>query len=314
MILKRLQEGKSQRRIEPATTFWRAEEYHQHYYKKHGAGILQAVLEISMAASGYSLPLQSPLPLLSSVQQQKPQCQRLLRPCPPADRLLSELSRDKRRSVIALSEHVDYWDYLGWKDPNSSRAFSDRQNLYAHKMRLASVYTPQVVVNGVAEAVGNNRASIEDAISKTVDERLKRLLVRCQLSPDRRSVKIEVEPFPLARATNAFIANLALTADGIPVRGDFCRWYWLSHCSMTEEAEQVPKNELDRLMADIRACTICQDHLPLGPHPILQVAGSAKILIAGQAPGKKVHESGVPFDDQSGAAAQLAWFNKRAIL
>ncbi|PZM78722.1 MAG: uracil-DNA glycosylase family protein [Candidatus Melainabacteria bacterium] len=53
-------------------------------------------------------------------------------------------------------------------------------------------------------------------------------------------------------------------------------------------------------MADIRACTICQDHLPLGPHPILQVAGSAKILIAGQAPGKKVHESGVPFDDQSG--------------
>jgi len=69
---------------------------------------------------------------------------------------------------------------------------------------------------------------------------------------------------------------------------------------MTEEAEQVPKNELDRLMADIRACTICQDHLPLGPHPILQVAGSAKILIAGQAPGKKVHESGVPFDDQSG--------------
>lgn len=60
------------------------------------------------------------------------------------------------------------------------------------------------------------------------------------------------------------------------------------------------KTKLDSLIFDIKACTICREHLPLGPRPILQVAGSAKILIAGQAPGKKVHESGIPFDDQSG--------------
>ncbi len=59
----------------------------------------------------------------------------------------------------------------------------------------------------------------------------------------------------------------------------------------------MSKNKFDSLISDIRACDICRDHLPLGPRPILQVASSAKILIAGQAPGKKVHESGIPFDD-----------------
>lgn len=60
------------------------------------------------------------------------------------------------------------------------------------------------------------------------------------------------------------------------------------------------KNEgLAGLLADVRACTICRS-LPLGPKPLLQIGGSAKILIAGQAPGRKTHESGVPFDDQSG--------------
>lgn len=62
----------------------------------------------------------------------------------------------------------------------------------------------------------------------------------------------------------------------------------------------MPKSKIDSLLFDIRACTLCQAHLPLGARPILQVAGSAKILIAGQAPGRKVHESGIPFDDQSG--------------
>jgi uracil-DNA glycosylase len=54
------------------------------------------------------------------------------------------------------------------------------------------------------------------------------------------------------------------------------------------------------LLDEIRACTLCEAHLPLGPRPVLQLHPKARILIAGQAPGKKVHESGVPFDDASG--------------
>lgn len=54
------------------------------------------------------------------------------------------------------------------------------------------------------------------------------------------------------------------------------------------------------LLAEIRRCTICEAHLPLGPRPILQVDPRARILVAGQAPGRRVHESGIPFDDPSG--------------
>lgn len=57
---------------------------------------------------------------------------------------------------------------------------------------------------------------------------------------------------------------------------------------------------LQTLLTEVRACTLCAAHLPLGPRPVLQVNASARILIAGQAPGRKVHASGLPFDDPSG--------------
>jgi len=57
---------------------------------------------------------------------------------------------------------------------------------------------------------------------------------------------------------------------------------------------------LDSLLADVRACTICSEHLPHGPRPVLQVTQNTRILIASQAPGRRVHESGIPFDDPSG--------------
>lgn len=60
-------------------------------------------------------------------------------------------------------------------------------------------------------------------------------------------------------------------------------------------------NSLKSLLEDVRACTICRQHLPLGPRPVLQLGSNAGILIAGQAPGQKVHESGIPFNDASGS-------------
>ena len=58
--------------------------------------------------------------------------------------------------------------------------------------------------------------------------------------------------------------------------------------------------DLDQLLAEIRACSICAKHLPLGPRPVLRASATAKLLIIGQAPGTRVHESGVPWDDASG--------------
>lgn len=59
-------------------------------------------------------------------------------------------------------------------------------------------------------------------------------------------------------------------------------------------------NKFDRLLKDIRACEACKAHLPMGPRPVVQAHPSAKLVIVGQAPGLKVHQSGVPWDDASG--------------
>ena len=69
-----------------------------------------------------------------------------------------------------------------------------------------------------------------------------------------------------------------------------------------------PTDSLTGLLAEIRACRICEEHLPLGPRPVVVANASARVLIAGQAPGTRVHESGVPWDDASGDRLR-AWLD-----
>lgn len=89
--------------------------------------------------------------------------------CPPADALLGRVVADAERghlAVYALAFHVDYWDHLGWRDRFSSPVFTERQNAYARRFGLASLYTPQMVVNGEVQAVGSDRGDIESALKK----------------------------------------------------------------------------------------------------------------------------------------------------
>jgi hypothetical protein len=85
--------------------------------------------------------------------------------CPAADKLLGELSRDP--SLITMSLPVDYWDYLGWKDTLALRGHTNRERAYADTRGDREVYTPQVVVNGIAHVLGSDRAAIEQAIAQT---------------------------------------------------------------------------------------------------------------------------------------------------
>jgi hypothetical protein len=87
--------------------------------------------------------------------------------CPPADNVISRLERDQPLDgveVIALGEHVDYWDQLGWKDRFSSPLFTARQQDYGQAFHLQSVYTPQIVVNGQAETLGSDAPAASQAI------------------------------------------------------------------------------------------------------------------------------------------------------
>ena len=83
--------------------------------------------------------------------------------CPPADALLAELA--DRENILALSLHVDYWDYIGWKDPFASPLHTQRQRVYSQVFGKRYVYTPQMVVNGALEMTGSDRATVLERIA-----------------------------------------------------------------------------------------------------------------------------------------------------
>src|SRR3954452_17804240 len=90
--------------------------------------------------------------------------------CPPADTLLGVLDEKQPipgAEVIVVSEHVDYWNYIGWTDPFSSAVYSRRQQEYGRRLGLESVYTPQMVVDGQFQFVGSDERLATAAITRS---------------------------------------------------------------------------------------------------------------------------------------------------
>jgi hypothetical protein len=85
--------------------------------------------------------------------------------CPPADAFLGELAAEG--NVLALAFHVDYWDYIGWKDPFASPQFTQRQRDYQRSLGTRVVYTPQMVIDGRIDAVGSRRGEVRHAIAQS---------------------------------------------------------------------------------------------------------------------------------------------------
>lgn len=83
--------------------------------------------------------------------------------CPPADKILHELA--DREDVIALALHVDYWDYIGWKDPFADPAHAERQRAYARQGQRRSIYTPEMIVQGESDIVGAKPMKLSEAIA-----------------------------------------------------------------------------------------------------------------------------------------------------
>lgn len=116
--------------------------------------------------------------------------------CPPADRLLGKLARDPK--VIPLSFHVDYWNYIGWTDPFSSKRWSERQQAYARAFRSNRLYTPQLVVAGRTHLNGSDEAGARKRIAEALAAPpAGRVTLAVEPSPDRLKVKAGAQ---LARA------------------------------------------------------------------------------------------------------------------
>src|SRR5216683_7128733 len=84
--------------------------------------------------------------------------------CPPADAYLGRLA--KRPDIVALAYHVDYWDYIGWKDAFATRSTTERQRAYARVLKQRYVYTPEMVVDGIGHDTGRERGPIEALLAE----------------------------------------------------------------------------------------------------------------------------------------------------
>jgi len=117
--------------------------------------------------------------------------------CPPADAFLGELA--KRPDVLALELHVDYWDYIGWKDPFGAREHVERQHGYGASLGQRYVYTPQMVIQGSFDSTGSDRAKVNRKIAQAA--KLKRLSVTLQ----RTAAGVRVVMPAAGRIENAVI-------------------------------------------------------------------------------------------------------------
>jgi hypothetical protein len=193
--------------------------------------------------------------------------------CPPADAYLGELA--KRPDILALSWHVDYWDYIGWKDPFAKHAFTQRQHAYSRSLAERYVYTPQMVINGHLQGIGSERDEIERLIGQAKAERVATAARSPRVTVVGDSVHIEGGP---AAASNVWIAVFD-PQHWTPVEQGENAGQRLGEYNIVREWTQIGKYEgkpvtlklgVDMAEYEKSGCAIVvQQQMPEGPGPIL---------------------------------------------
>ena len=138
--------------------------------------------------------------------------------CPPADDYVAQLVRTqplKNVQIVALSEHVDYWNSLGWKDPFSSTEFSRRQRRYARRLETG-VYTPQLVIDGGEDLVGSKRTDVLSAIYRASKRAKAEMDLSVAWSEDG-SIDLSISIGDVPKGSGELVLWTALAEDGLIV-------------------------------------------------------------------------------------------------
>jgi hypothetical protein len=179
--------------------------------------------------------------------------------CPPADALLEELDKTQPvagTEILVLSEHVDYWDQIGWRDRFSSPLFTARQRSYGDRFHLDEVYTPQIVVDGSAEVLGSDKGAVLRAV-KQAGPADKVVVSLTALPNARAAVKIDPLPASLKGDATVFVA-LADVEDTSDIRSGENKGRRLHHVSVVRSLTAVGK---------VTAKDGFTKELALGDHP-----------------------------------------------
>ncbi len=156
-----------------------------------------AIIAVAAALLGWSQPLaaqdvDAPIAVVELFTSQG------CNSCPKADALLNDLA--ERGDVVALAYHVDYWDYLGWKDTLAMPENTERQRDYSSIFENRSVYTPQIVINGTAEVKGSKPARVESALKSAETSGSLPIKVELALTTDSLVVDIGAGEAPAEAA------------------------------------------------------------------------------------------------------------------
>lgn len=200
--------------------------------------------------------------------------------CPPADKLLGELSKDP--SLIALSLPIDIWDYLGWKDTLALPGHTARQRAYAEVRGDRQVYTPQLVVNGAVHVVGSDRAAIDHAILVTDrDPDIMSLAVMASAADGQLSVKVKAPPgkqtkgevwlCPLARTISVVVGRGENRGHTLVYHNVVRAWRKLGDFAGADSSWSVPLDKIENGRVDA-AAVIVQEGTRAKPGVVLGAA------------------------------------------
>ncbi|WP_435530906.1 DUF1223 domain-containing protein [Pseudotabrizicola alkalilacus] len=192
--------------------------------------------------------------------------------CPPADEFMVELV--KRPDVIALSLHVDYWDYIGWSDTFASPQYTQRQKAYAKAVGSRMIYTPQMIVGGLDRVQGNDPAQVDEAVRRH-QAQISPVTLTVTRDGDRIVIRAEADP-PLTKRARIQVIRYLPEATVAIGRGE-------------NEGREVTYSNI---VTDWQAVADWQGLAPLemtaeaaGPDPvvvIVQTEGPADVLAAAQ--------------------------------
>jgi len=128
--------------------------------------------------------------------------------CPSADLLLGKVKKEFQEEVYALSYHVDYWNYIGWKDPFSKSDYSVKQRKYNKKFKNRSNYTPQLVINGKEHFVGSNKAKMLAGIDKYKKKKVENHIDLMNVRVDNNTIifNYEVKGSPTDKIVRVLLA------------------------------------------------------------------------------------------------------------
>jgi len=161
--------------------------------------------------------------------------------CPPADNLLQKFDAQPIAGVrlIVLSEHVDYWNHIGWTDPYSAHVYSERQSAYGRRFHLESVYTPQMVVDGTAEFVGGSSRDAEHAFERAGKTKASLQLSQLRLQDGLLHGRIDSTALPVGAHKADVVIVIALKhAESQVAKGENAG-HRLSHVAVVRTLQRV---------------------------------------------------------------------------